>query len=154
MLMKNPGFTAIAVLTLALGIGANAAIFTVVNAALLRPLPYDHAERIVAGFETNHGKGRMNLSRLDFQDWRAQSNTMQALAAYEWGPANLIGANEPERVNGATVSRGFFQSFGCSAGHRAHIWARGNARRELVGSCDRRIALEKQVRRPGRRTWP
>ncbi|MGA7914030.1 MAG: ABC transporter permease [Candidatus Acidiferrales bacterium] len=112
MLMKNPGFTAIAVLTLALGIGANAAIFTVVNAALLRPLPYDHAERIVAGFETNHGKGRMNLSRLDFQDWRAQSNAMQALAAYEWGPANLIGANEPERVNGATVSEDFFNLLG------------------------------------------
>jgi putative ABC transport system permease protein len=113
MLMKNPGFTVIAVLTLALGIGVNAAIFTVVNAALLRPLPYDHPERIVAGFETQHGTtGRMNLSRLDFQDWRTQSNTMQSLAAYEWGPANLSGASEPERVIGAVVSQDFFSLVG------------------------------------------
>ncbi|MGA6959719.1 MAG: ABC transporter permease [Candidatus Acidiferrales bacterium] len=112
MLLKNPAFTAIAVLTLALGIGVNASIFTVVNAALLRPLPYDHPDRIVAGFETNRGKGRMNLSRLDFQDWRAQSNTMQALAAYEWGEANLIGAPEPERVAGAVVSQDFFSLLG------------------------------------------
>jgi putative ABC transport system permease protein len=112
MLVKSPGFTAIAVLTLALGIGVNAAIFTVVNAALLRPLPYDHPERIVAGFETSHGEGRINLSRLDFQDWRAQSSTTQALAAYEGGPANLAGANEPERVNGAAVSQDFFSLLG------------------------------------------
>jgi putative ABC transport system permease protein len=112
MLGKNPAFTAIAVLTLALGIGVNAAIFTVVNAALLRPLPYDHPDRIVAGFETNRGEGRMNLSRLDLQDWRAQSQTMQALAGYEWGPANLTGANEPERVTGAAVSQDFFNVFG------------------------------------------
>ena len=112
ILVKNPGFTVIAVLTLALGIGVNAAIFTVVNAALLRPLPYDHPERIVAGFETNHSGGRINVSRLDFQDWRAQSTTMQALAAYEWGPANLTGTNEPERVNGAAVSQDFFSLLG------------------------------------------
>jgi putative ABC transport system permease protein len=113
MLLKNSGFTAVAVLTLALGIGVNAAIFTVVNAALLRPLPYDHPERIVAGFENQHGtSGRMNLSRLDFQDWRAQSNTMQSLAAYEWGPANLSGASEPERVIGAVVSQDFFSLVG------------------------------------------
>ena len=112
MLMKNPAFTVIAVLTLALGIGVNAAIFTVVNAALLRPLPYDHPERIVAGFETQHGAGRMNLSRLDFQDWRAQSNTMQNLAAYGWSPANLAGASEPERVLGAAVSEDFFELLG------------------------------------------
>ncbi|MGC1674664.1 MAG: ABC transporter permease, partial [Candidatus Acidiferrales bacterium] len=112
MLVKNPGFTVIAVLTLALGIGVNAAIFTVVNATLLRPLPYDHPERIVAVFETNHSGGRINLSRLDFQDWRAQSSTMQALAAYEWSPANLTGTDEPERVNGAAVSQDFFSLLG------------------------------------------
>jgi putative ABC transport system permease protein len=112
MLMKNPAFAAIAVFTLALGIGVNAAVFNVVNAALLRPLPYDHPERIVRAFETDHGNGRMNLSRLDFQDWRAQSTTMQTLAAYEWGAANLSGANEPERVDGAVVSQDFFSVLG------------------------------------------
>ncbi|MGH9682492.1 MAG: ABC transporter permease [Candidatus Acidiferrales bacterium] len=112
MLAKKPGFTLVIVLTLALGIGANTAIFSVVNAVLLRPLPYDHPNRIVAAFETNRGGGRMGLSRLDFEDWRAQSQTFDLLAAYDWGNQNFLGGSRPERIIGADVSQDFFAVFG------------------------------------------
>ena len=98
-LTRSPGFTIVAVLTLALGIGANVAIFSVVNAVLLRSLPYDHPERILAAFETNDRGGRMNLSRQDFQDWRDQSKSFQSLAGYGLGQFNFGGGNEPARVN-------------------------------------------------------
>jgi putative ABC transport system permease protein len=111
-LARSPAFTIVAVLTLALGIGANVAIFSVVNAVLLRSLPYDHPERILAVFETNDRGGRMNLSREDFQDWRDQSKSFQNLAAYAVGQFNFGGGNEPARVNGIAATPGFFDVFG------------------------------------------
>jgi predicted permease len=111
-LTGSPGFTIVAVLTLALGIGANVAIFSVVNAVLLRSLPYDHPERILAAFETNDRGGRMNLSRQDFQDWRDQSKSFQNLAGYELGQFNFGGGNEPTRVNAVETTPGFFDVFG------------------------------------------
>ncbi|HMB28269.1 MAG TPA: ABC transporter permease, partial [Blastocatellia bacterium] len=85
MLMKKPGFTAIAVLTLALGIGANTAIFSVVNAVLLKPLPYLKEPRLVfieSGDKQSDPRGYFGASPADFWDWRAQSRTFQQLAAY------------------------------------------------------------------------
>ena len=106
MLAKNPGFTFVAVLALALGIGANSAIFSVVNAVLLRPLPFDNADRIVTpwGRAEEGGSRRTNLSYPDFLDWRDQSQTFEYLAAYNTAGALLGGGDEPEPIYGAVVS--------------------------------------------------
>jgi hypothetical protein len=83
-LRRTPGFTLVAVLTLALGIGANTAIFSVVNAALLRPLPYPDAQRIVRLYATRDG-GRGTVSPPDFTDWREQTGVFQGMAALNSG---------------------------------------------------------------------
>jgi len=110
MLAKNPGFTLIAVLTLALGIGANTAIFSVVNAVLLRPLPFPEAQRLVAisgvDFRTNE-KGRA-ISYPDFADLRAQSHTLQSAAAYTDSSFTMTGAGEPVHLNAESVSADLF----------------------------------------------
>src|SRR5262245_59988682 len=110
MLLKKPGFTLIAVITLALGIGANTAIFSVVNAALLRPLPYEEAERLVVLYETNPKQGRddLNVSYPNFTDWRAQSQSFEQLAALLYGGMVLTGKDEPARLQVVAVSADFF----------------------------------------------
>src|SRR5262245_23851161 len=84
MLLKNPGFRWIAVLTLALGIGANTAIFSVVDAVLLRPLPYPESERLIRLWESNPGRGwpEFSASAPNFADWRKQQTVFEQLAAY------------------------------------------------------------------------
>src|SRR5215471_9059265 len=110
IMRKNPGFTAVAVIALALGIGANTAIFSVVNAALLRPLPYEESERLVVLYETNPQQGRdeMNVSYPNFADWRAQSQSFEQLAACLTGGMVLTGKDEPAGVQVAGVSADFF----------------------------------------------
>jgi putative ABC transport system permease protein len=110
MLLRKPGFTLIAIFTLALGIGANTAIFSVVNAALLRPLPYEEAERLVVLYETNPQLGRddINVSYPNFADWRAQSQSFEQLAAYFPGGMVLTGKDEPARLQVAAVSAELF----------------------------------------------
>ena len=111
MLMKRRGFTAIAILTLALGIGANTAIFTVVNAVLLRPLPFENAERLVRiGGRDLRKPSELptTFSPPDFYDWRARNTVFEELAAMDgWSPS-LTGAGEPERIQAAKVSANFF----------------------------------------------
>src|SRR5918998_1697287 len=87
VLWKKPGFTAVAVLALALGIGANTAIFSVVNAVLLRPLPYPEPERLVRVAITNVQRGTRgnSVAYLDFADWQRQTGAFEALAAYSSG---------------------------------------------------------------------
>ena len=114
-LANSPGFTLVAILTLALGIGVNTSIFSVLYGVLLEPLPYDHPERLVRVFETSGRLGTMNLSRLDFQDWRDQNRSFTHLAAYGAGPVTLIGGSEPDRVLAAAVTPGFFEAFGVPA---------------------------------------
>src|SRR5687767_996617 len=82
-LLKNPGFTAVAVLTLALGIGANTAIFSVVNGVLLRPLPYSEPDRLIMIFESNPKEGwpKFSVAAPNFLDWRAQNQLFDNLAA-------------------------------------------------------------------------
>lgn len=108
MLLKKPGFAAVAVVTLALGIGANTAIFTIVNSVLLRPLPYPDPERLVMIWGTHPQIGREAASLPDFVDWRRQSRSFQYMAAAARRNFNLSGGAEPERLLGALVTREFF----------------------------------------------
>ncbi|HEX8068864.1 MAG TPA: ABC transporter permease [Pyrinomonadaceae bacterium] len=112
MLRKQIGFTLVAVLTLALGVGANTAIFSVVNAVLLRPLPYPNAERIVAVQELNEKGTRVQVTPANFLDWRAQSTVYEHLAAIHARPANLAAGDEAERIDLAMTSTDFFEVFG------------------------------------------
>src|SRR5262249_10265194 len=115
MLLKNPGFTLIAMLTLALGIGTNTAIFSVVNAALLRPLPFGSPDRLVwAWGNIRNGGRRASVSPLDFLDYRAQNTTFEQFAATFTVPTyiNLTGNGDPERLEAATVTGNFFQALG------------------------------------------
>src|ERR1041385_214520 len=116
-LLKNPGFTAVAVLTLALGSGANTAIFSVVNAVLIRALPYREAHRIVMLWTTNPGLNALGFSELpptynDVIEWRKQSQSFESIAAFRQGNRNLTGDGNPERIGGAIVTHDFFPLFG------------------------------------------
>ena len=114
-LLKNPGFTAVAVLTLALGIGANTAIFSVVNAVLLRPLPFKEPARLVTVWERNPKQGYdQNVAApANFLDWKAQSQSFEQLAMFgEAHGYNLTGTDEPVRVNGFAVTANLFQTLG------------------------------------------
>src|SRR5882672_7142805 len=108
MLMKSPGFTAVAVLALALGIGANSAIFSVVNAVLLRPLPYHDPDRIVTVL---HG-GWFPVAPASFLDWRAEQSVFERIgAAQVWG-ATLTGRDRPERLKALQVTADLFPVLG------------------------------------------
>src|SRR2546425_9653416 len=109
MLLKNPGFTAIAVLTLVLGIGATTAIFSVVYGVLLRPLPYPEPDQIVQLWEVSAKGGRMNFPEPNFTDIRSASQTLEALAECNAGPFTITGGTEPTRTVAALVSRDFFK---------------------------------------------
>jgi putative ABC transport system permease protein len=115
-LMRRPGFTFIAALTIALGVGANTAIFTVVNSVLIRPLPYPDADRIVAVFEQEHARGwpRAPGSAEDFLAWREESKSFATLAGMSQQSFNLTGDGAAERITGGAVTGGFFEVFGVS----------------------------------------
>jgi len=114
MLRKNIGFTLVAVLTLALGIGASTAIFSVVNAVLLRPLQYPNAERIVAIQELNEKGSRVQVTPANFLDWRTQQTSFEQLAAIYSRTANFSAGDKSERMELAMTSANFFQVFGVS----------------------------------------
>src|SRR5215475_6596129 len=107
-LWKKPGLTLIIVLTLALGIGANTAIFSVVNGVLLRPLAFNEPDSLARLYEENRGHNffRQSVSAPNFLDWKSQCQFFESLAAYANGSANLTGADSPERVSLASVSAG------------------------------------------------
>ncbi|MGA9771425.1 MAG: ABC transporter permease [Blastocatellia bacterium] len=114
MLLKHPGFTLIAALTLALGIGANTAIFSVVNSLLLRPLPFSEPDKLVQIWEANVKRGRseMPASFPNFADWRDQNHVFEQVVAYTDGSFNLTGTGESERIRSALVSPAFFSTLG------------------------------------------
>ena len=114
LLLKNPVVTAVAVLTLALGIGANTAIFSVLNAVVLRPLPYAEPDRLVMVWETLAGNDRRSAAPGNFNDWREQNKTFSDMAATFYGNFNLTGDGEPERVNGSTVTSNLMTTLGVS----------------------------------------
>jgi len=112
MFRKSPGFTAIAVLTLALGIGATTAIFSVVYGVLLQPLPYAHSDRIMAVFEITSEGRPSRLADPNFDDFRDQSRSFQAIAKYRDDVASVSGASQPTRTTVASVSPYFLKVFG------------------------------------------
>ena len=114
MLIKQPGFTLIAAITLALGIGANTALFSVVNAVLLRPLPYDQPERLVALYTAlpSLGYPRVGLSEAEFVRLRQENRSFAELAGWDWDRATLWGVGDPERVVAPTVTANFFRTLG------------------------------------------
>ncbi len=116
-LVRNPGFTAVAVLTLALGIGANTAIFSVVNAVLLRPLPYGEPEQLVMIWESRPREGAYEnpVAPLDFFDWRQRNQVFDGMAAFLYSTIDLTGVGEPERIDTGIVSASFFDVLGVQA---------------------------------------
>src|SRR5262245_37153824 len=97
-LLKNPGFTAVAVLTLALGIGANTAIFSVVNGVLLKPLPYEDPGRLVQIFEEPSKGSRNAVSGGAFKDWKEHGTSLEEISVISGADMNLTGGERPERV--------------------------------------------------------
>jgi predicted permease len=111
-LRKNPGFTTTAILTLALGIGANTALYSVVNGVLLDPLPYPHPDQLVSLAERQSPFSHLAISYPDFLDWTRMNRTFQALAAYRHNDFNLTGSGEAQRVKATLVSASFFPLLG------------------------------------------
>src|ERR1700704_3106790 len=111
-LLKHPGFTAIAVITLALGIGANTAIFSVINALLLKPLPYRNPDQLVWVGEITPQQKSEVIPGAHFLEWSEQSRTLEKIAVYNDDNLTLTGSGEPERFDCGKVSAGFFSLLG------------------------------------------
>lgn len=108
-LMRSPSFALVALLTLALGIGANTAIFSVVHGVLLRPLPFDQPERLVYIQERGQRDGSMNVAWPNFEDWQRDSRSFEALTAHATGTMTVLGGQEPLRVQSAQVTQDFWR---------------------------------------------
>ena len=105
VLLKNPGFTAIAILTLALGIGANTALFSVVNGVLLNPLPFLNPDELVAVYTKSPNFQESSISYLNFLDWQKDNHSFGSLCAFRSDDFNMTGAGEPERVHTHMIPR-------------------------------------------------
>jgi putative ABC transport system permease protein len=118
MLMKKPGFTLVAVITLAAGIAANTTIFSLADALILRPFNFPHQERLVMVWERDSLAGRFDHGSVapgNFNDWREQSQSFERLVAILVRSFDLTGAHQPERFDGYVVSAGFFDALGVKA---------------------------------------
>ena len=112
VMRKSPGFTAVAVLTLALGIGANTAIFSIVNGVLLNPLPFPHPQELTVLYQHTTNFEKFSISYPNFLDWQRTNSTFASMAAYRHEDFNITGSGEPERVRGGMVSAEFFPILG------------------------------------------
>ncbi len=112
MLRKHKGFTVVAVLTLALGIGANTAIFSVVNTVLLRPLPYPHAERVIYLSEWSQDVPDLSIALANFDDWQRMNTVFDSMVAYRAENLNLVGQGPPQRLAVRQVTTGLFPTLG------------------------------------------
>ena len=117
MLLKNPGITFVVILALALGIGANTAIFSVVNAVLLRPLPYEESDRLVFLNEKSPMLDEMSISYPNFTDWRNQNQVFEKIGVYNRSSYNLTGAGEAERITTGQVSADLFSVLRVNPAH-------------------------------------
>ena len=112
---RNPGFAVVAILTMALGIGANTAVFSVVNAVLLRPLPFVAPDRLVSGFETEAAPGNYPVNQADYLDWQARNHTFESTSGYSWTrPYSIAGQGEAAAAAGTEVQANFFRTLGVS----------------------------------------
>ena len=119
MLVKNYTFTAVAVIALSLGIGANSAIFSVVNVLVLRPVAFPDLDRLVAVYNSRPENGvfRMSVAPADFDDWKKQSAVFEKIGFYSFSDINITGTGDPERVQGFSVSANYFDILGTAAGY-------------------------------------
>jgi predicted permease len=113
-LRANPTFAVVIVLTLALSIGANSAIFSVINGVLIKPLPYRQPDKLVRIFLTNAVFPKFPLNPFDFRDFRARNKSFEGLAAFTRGDVQLSGSGEPVRLNGISITSGYFRVLGLS----------------------------------------
>src|ERR1700723_371553 len=111
LLRKNPGFTAIAAITLALAIGANTPIFSVIYAVLLAPMPYPNPDQLVMVWSKIQG-GNNVVSAGDYLDWKGQNKTFQDINAWSGANFNFATANQPEQINGSSTTPGFLRRTG------------------------------------------
>ena len=111
-LRKTPGFAATAILTLALGIGANTAIFSVVNAVIFNPLPFAEPDRLYVVYEKTPASQRGSVSYPNFLDWQRSGKAFSSLAAFRKDNMILTGEGRPERLHAAMISAGFFSTLG------------------------------------------
>ncbi len=126
MLLKSPSVSIVATIALALGIGANTAIFSVVNAVLLRPLPFPDPDSLVAVFETDpqRGQQRGSHSYPNFIDLRAQNTVFERVASYRGGDFIMTGRGEPARLQGSVVTADLFPLLGVAADAGSHVSTR------------------------------
>ena len=139
---SKPVFYSIVVLTLALGIGANAAIFTVVNAVLLRPLPYPHPDRLMMVWTYNPRQGfdKDVGTYPNFEDWRRASRTFERMSAYTGASFTLTGQGDPVQLRGARVTHEFFETMGVSPAIGRTFSAPRTVRQAASASSCSRIA--------------
>lgn len=110
---RSPGFTVAALAALALGIGANTAVFSIINAVLLKPLPYPEPDRIVIfTISSPDGPWLTAASPVNFNAWRRQTNTFETVSAYRYGPVVITGTDHPQQIRSAVVSANYFRLFG------------------------------------------
>src|SRR5688572_13146639 len=112
MLLKSRGFALIAVLTLALGIGANTALFSVVNAVLLHPLPFPNPDELYALYTKTSNFEQGSISYPNFLDWQQQNRTFSSIAAFRTDNYNMTGSGQPERLKARQISADFFPTLG------------------------------------------
>ena len=156
MLRKSPLFTLAVVFTVALGIGANTAIFSVVNAVMLRPLPFDQPDRLVWIAEKND---KLNLpqfsaSVLNYLSWKEQSRAFDPMGAFGFATFNLTGSGDPEQFTGGTLTPSLFRHARHQAGPRTIVRRRRGAARQREGRDDQRRAMEAALRRRSGRRRP
>ena len=113
-LRRDPVFAIVALITLAVGIGATTAIFTVVNAVLLRPLPYPAPDRMVAVWQVTRVSDRASVSVPNFRDWQADARAFATMATFRGGPTTVLGGTEPARADAYFVSGDFFRVLGAT----------------------------------------
>lgn len=140
MMAKRPGFTLIAALTLALGIGANTAIFSAVNAVLLKPLPFPESEQLIDLAETFKPNGFGSVSVPTLEDWKNQNTVFAGISAYQGSSFNLEGGDTPQRIPGLNVGANYFDVLGVKA-----ALGRGFLPGEDVAGRERVVILSDQL---------
>ena len=137
MLLKHPGVSAIAVITLALGIGVNSAIFSLVNAIVLRPLPYANSQQLMVVWGNLHKAGleEIEISALEFRDFQQQCQAFDQIAAYSTEGLNLTGVDQPERLRGAAISANLFSTLAV----QTQLGRNFSAEEDQPGNDDRAI---------------